>query len=656
MPQRPIRRSSSSHLYDRALLNRAALLAVGYTRDTPNPPGGEIVRDGAGNPTGLLLAQPNASLLYATLARGPALPPEEQLSSTRHFMRELNRLGVTSVIDAGGGHQNYPDDYAVIEKLHADGELTLRIAYNLFTQKAGSEAEDFERWTSLATPGEGDDTYRLNGAGEMLVFSAADFEDFRVARPELPATMEDDLERVVRMLAEKRWPWRMHATYDETITRALDVFEKVDRDIPLAGLHWFFDHAETVSQENIDRIAELGGGIAIQHRMAFQGEAFVDRYGARAAETAPPISRMLGAGLPVGAGTDATRVASYNPWVSLAWLVTGRTVGGTPLASSLNRIDRAQALRLWTEFNTWFSNEQGRKGRIAVGQLADLAVLSDDYFSVPEDEIAHLSSVLTLLGGEVVHGAGDFADLAPPTPTILPDWSPVRRFGGYQERRLGQPGAARLTRRNAPARAGARSTATTISRPFGAARRPATRRASTGARSVVAAGRSDMATSLDAACYPRLARGGASAPRPSVDEPAAVVHGRLRRHCRVRRAVRAVHRARHRQLRADRRRHRGPWRIGRDREAAGAADVRRHGRHGALAPAAARTPRLVDRDADAGRAAVLPGRLHARGRVRRAVHAWRLAGRRARGPRRRDDDGDPEHGRAQAPSSVELAR
>ena len=432
------------HLYDRALLNRAALQAVGYTRDTPDPPGGRIVHDGAGDPTGLLLAQPNASILYATLARGPKLPPEEQLNSTRHFMRELNRLGVTSVIDAGGGLQNYPDDYAIIEKLHADRELTLRIAYNLFTQKPGGEVEDFERWTALAKAGQGDDTYRLNGAGEMLVFSAADFEDFREPRPELAAGMEGELERVVRVLAGKRWPWRLHATYDETIGRALDVFEKVNRDIPLDGLHWFFDHAETVSQHNIDRIAELGGGIAIQHRMAFQGEDFIDRYGARAAETAPPISRMLGAGVPVGAGTDATRVASYNPWVSLAWLVTGKTVGGTQVASSLNRLDRGQALRLWTEGNTWFSNEQGRKGRIAVGQLADLAVLSDDYFSVPEDEIAHLSSVLTLLGGQVVHGAADFADLAPPTPPVLPDWSPVRRFGGYQERRLGQPGAARM--------------------------------------------------------------------------------------------------------------------------------------------------------------------------------------------------------------------
>src|SRR6202035_4514274 len=105
------------HLYDRAILNAAALRAVGYTKDTPEPPGGHIQRDSRGNPTGLLLASPNAAILYATLAKGPKLPFEYQLHSTRHFMRDLNRLGVTGAIDAGGGFQNYPEDYAVVQKL-----------------------------------------------------------------------------------------------------------------------------------------------------------------------------------------------------------------------------------------------------------------------------------------------------------------------------------------------------------------------------------------------------------------------------------------------------------------------------------------------------------------------------------------------------------
>jgi predicted amidohydrolase YtcJ len=422
------------HLYDRALLNGAALRAVGYSKVTASPPGGEIVRDRNGNPTGLLLAQPNAAILYATLAKGPKLPAEYQKNSSRHFMREVNRLGVTGVIDAGGGFQNYPEDYRIIEELHAAGELTVRIAYNLFTQKPEEELADFRNWTSQVKPGQGDDFYRHNGAGEMLVYTAADFEDFRFARPDMPASMETDLEPVVRLLAERRWPWRLHATYDETISRALDVYERVNRDTPFDGLHWFFDHCETISDRNIDRIAELGGGIAIQHRMAFQGEYFVQRYGRASAERSPPIRQMLGSGVPVGAGTDATRVASYNPWVALSWLVTGKTVGGLSLYRASQTLDRELALRLWTEANTWFSGESGKRGQIKVGQLADLAVLSDDYFNVSDDRIADITSVLTLLGGKPVHGSGDFSNLAPPLPPAMPDWSPVNYYGGYQRR------------------------------------------------------------------------------------------------------------------------------------------------------------------------------------------------------------------------------
>ena len=420
------------HLYDRAILNAAALRAVGYTKDTPNPPGGEIVHGPDGTPTGLLLAKPNAGILYATLARGPKLPFDYQLNSTRHFMRELNRLGVTGAIDAGGGSQNYPEDYAVIEKLAADGQLTIRLAYNLFTQKPKGEKDDFVRWAGSSKYQQGDDYFRHNGAGEMLVYSAADFEDFRQPRPDMPPEMEPELEAVVRILAQNRWPWRMHATYDETISRALDVFERVNQDIPLDGLHWFFDHAETISDQSIDRIAALGGGIAVQHRMAYQGEYFVERYGSGAAEATPPFARMLEKGVKVSAGTDATRVASYNPWVSLAWLVTGRTVGGLRIYPQRNCLDRETALRLWTENVTWFSNEEGKKGRIEPGQLADLIVPDRDYFACAENEIADTVSELTIVGGRIVYGAGIFAShdaLSP--PPAMPEWSPVRRFGGY---------------------------------------------------------------------------------------------------------------------------------------------------------------------------------------------------------------------------------
>ena len=427
------------NLYASALLNRAALRAVGYNKDTPNPPGGEIQRDKAGNPTGVLIARPNAFILYSTLAKGPKLPFEQQVNSSRQFMRELNRLGVTSVIDAGGGFQNYPQDYEVITALHRDRQMTVRIAANLFTQRPKQEIDDFSNWAKTVKPGQGDDMYRINGAGEMLVYTAADFEDFLEPRPDMAASMEADLTGVVTLLAQNRWPFRLHATYNETIERALNVYEAVNREVPFTGLHWFIDHAETISPKNIDRIRALGGGIAVQHRMAYQGEYFINRYGS--ADASPPIKRMLAAGVPVGAGTDATRVASYNPFVSLYWLISGKSVGGTQMYSDANRFDRMEALRLWTVGSSWFSSDEGKKGALVPGQLADLAVLSADYFSIPEAEIKALQSVLTMVGGETVHAAAEFGGMAPPSLPVSPEWSPVAAYGGWGAPLLKKSGA-----------------------------------------------------------------------------------------------------------------------------------------------------------------------------------------------------------------------
>jgi hypothetical protein len=235
----------------------------------------------------------------------------------------------------------------------------------------------------------------------------------------------------------------MHATYEETIVHAPNVFERLNHEIPLKGLNWFIDHAETISERSIDRITRLGGGIAVQHRMAYQGEYFVERYGAAAASTTPPIAKMLAMGARISAGTDATRVASYNPWVSLAWLTTGRTVGGLRIYPQGNCLDRETALRMWTENVAWFSNEEGVKGRIEIGQLADLTTPDRDYFSCPESEISSITSDLTVVGGKIVYSARDFASLdqgAP--PPAMPDWSPVRAYGGYRGWGATVPGGA----------------------------------------------------------------------------------------------------------------------------------------------------------------------------------------------------------------------
>lgn len=422
------------HLYDRAILNAAALRAVGYTKDTPDPIGGRIERDRNGNPTGILIAEPNAMILYSTLAKGPKLNINDQINSTRHFMRELNRLGLTSCIDAGGGFQNYPEDYQVIEQLHKNEQLTIRIAYNLFTQKPGDELLDFQRWSKMTKPYSGDEMYRQNGAGEMLVFSTADFEDFLYQRPDMPSNMEGDLKKVVRFLVENRWPFRLHATYNETINRALNVFEEINREVPFQNLCWFFDHAETITDENLERIKSLNGGIAIQHRMAYQGEYFINRYGKQAANRSPPIRKMLDLGLPIGAGTDATRVASYNPWVSLYWMVTGKTIGGTSLYGDENKLERLEALSLYTQGSAKLSREENVKGNLSIDMYADMAILSQDYFLISDESIKDITSVLTILGGKVVYATDEFSDLDMYRDLpISPNWSPIRQYNGYYQ-------------------------------------------------------------------------------------------------------------------------------------------------------------------------------------------------------------------------------
>jgi predicted amidohydrolase YtcJ len=420
------------HLYQSALLNRAAVEAVGFTKDSPNPPGGEILRDHAGNPTGMLLAAPGAGLLYSTLAKGPTLAPDDQVTSTRHFLRELNRFGITSAIDAAGGFQNFPDNYGAVMQLAERGELTVRLAYHLFPQTAGQELSDLKRWIGMVKPGDGDEWLRFNGAGENLAWSPADFENFAEPRPQLGPNAAGDLDAAARLLLANGWGFRLHATYDETIRADLDVFEKIAAD----GLwpeqtRWLFDHAETVTQDSLDRIKALGGAVSIQNRMMFQGQAFVNRYGAARAETAPPIRAMLDTGLLVGAGTDATRVSSYNPWLSLAWLVTGRTIGGLQLYPSANRVDRATALEMYTAAGAELSGEQDVKGSISVGKYADLSILSADYFAVPESEISHIEALLTVAGGKIVYSTAEYEGFETPIPEISPLWSPVARFGGY---------------------------------------------------------------------------------------------------------------------------------------------------------------------------------------------------------------------------------
>lgn len=427
------------HLYDRAWLNRSAVRVLGWEKEVPKLFGGFVERDATGRPTGLVMSTTSLASLVSVWLRVPRLSQDEQVISTRHFMREHNRLGVTSVIDAGGGGQNFPENYAAIAKLAADRRLTLRIGYQLFAQTPGKELENYQVWSKLVSIGQGDDYYRMVGAGEYLLYAAGDPANFAKDWVKPPAgAMEPQFAAVVKHLAALGWPFRQHATFDSTAARQLDVLEQVNREVPLKKLRWGLDHCETLTPKSLERLAALGGSVSIQNRMSLDGEAFVAKYGVAAAEDAPPIARIREMGIPLACGTDANRATSYNPWIGVHWLLTGKTLGGSKLQGEKNLLDRTEALRLFTAGGAWISSEETKKGTLEAGKLADLVVLSGDYFSMPVDEVKDLESVLTMVGGKVVYAAAPYAQLdAPPLPS-LPDWLPVRHYGGYHKAKIAQ--------------------------------------------------------------------------------------------------------------------------------------------------------------------------------------------------------------------------
>ena len=222
----------------------------------------------------ILHCEPNPAILYQTVAKLPAMSPDEQVNSTLHWYRELNRFGLTSAVDAGGGGHAYPRDYESGERLAKQNKINLRVSMYLFAQTAGIELQDYQKWTEEVKLDANLVDGRLNGyvyegAGENLVISAGDFENFMAPRPELSdEKLRSQLKAVTAHLVRKGWPIRIHATYDQTITKVLDVFEDVFKAENYKG-RWFIDHAEAISDRNLERIKRLGGGIAIQNRMAF---------------------------------------------------------------------------------------------------------------------------------------------------------------------------------------------------------------------------------------------------------------------------------------------------------------------------------------------------------------------------------------------------
>jgi predicted amidohydrolase YtcJ len=387
--------------YSAAFLSPAGLEALNITTDADVPPRGRIERDEGGRPTGWISGD-NLSIT-ALFDRLPLPSFDDSVAGTRLFFRELNRLGLTGVSDPGGYNLS-PSSYLPLFAVWRAHDLTLRVAFSLFSQHPGRELEDYRNLTQLLPMGFGDDMLRFNGIGENVTFGMYNNDSPTEAQ-------KAQYYEVARWAASRGMTLTQHWNSDSSVHHLLDVFERVNRDTPIAPLRWSIAHLNDGSAESFARMKALGVGWLMQDAMYFNGDSVIKTRGAEVAKRTPPIRGALNLGLNVGGGTDAHRVMSYNPFVALQWMIDGETVAGTPTRVGVELATREEALRLYTRGSAWFTHDDDRRGALTAGRFADLAVLTKDFASVPAGDIGGIESVLTMVGGRIVYAAGPFAAL-----------------------------------------------------------------------------------------------------------------------------------------------------------------------------------------------------------------------------------------------------
>jgi predicted amidohydrolase YtcJ len=388
--------------YQWAVMTDAAWKALKIASDADLPAGAKFERDASGGTTGAVTG-PQAAIV-ALFDRLPKPTYEQKVEGTLKFFHELNRLGMTGVVDPGGNNLTAADYEALLDVWHRR-QMTVRVAYALCSQTTGSEFEELKQLTQLLPMRFGDDMLRFNGIGERITTAMYNNE-----RP-----TDADKERfyeVALWAAQRGMALTIHWSRDASVDHLLSVFERVNARVPIAPLRWSIAHLDDASEQTLKRMKALGVGWTMQDAMYFGGDGFLQQRGRDVGLRTPPLETARRVGVVVGAGTDAHRVASYNPFTALQWLLDGKSVAGTPLRGPAETPGRLDALRMYTTGSAWFSFDDDVRGSLEVGKLADLAVLSKDYMTVPVEQIGSLESVLTMVGGRVVYASGPFSSLA----------------------------------------------------------------------------------------------------------------------------------------------------------------------------------------------------------------------------------------------------
>lgn len=391
--------------YDVGVLNRAAMAVCGWgDEDTADPPGGRLERDERGVPTGVVhgmgaFAVPTAKALAVDAATAEA--------GTLAMLREFAAHGLTGVVD-GGGLMMTPGDYRPLHALWRAGSLPVRVRTFVSAWDRGGEVGNIEALTAIAHPDFGDDVLRVSGIGEVIHLGCHDLEGlegFDVA----PESVEE-LVAITRVAVARGWRMSMHAVLNDTLSRVLDAWERVERETGgIRGANFSIVHADAADTRNLDRMAALGLGVLVQNRHLLKSGDYVERWGREATAAASPIADIRARGIPIGAGTDATRANWFSPWASIWWLVTGRCVDGEGARDPRHLMSREDALRAYTTGSAWFTGEEGSRGKLLPGHLGDFTVPTADPFTCGEDELRELRSDLTVMGGVVTHASRAFA-------------------------------------------------------------------------------------------------------------------------------------------------------------------------------------------------------------------------------------------------------
>jgi predicted amidohydrolase YtcJ len=355
-------------------------------------------------------------LTFARLfARVSEVGFDGQVAGIRAFFKTLARVGVTGIVDAAGGGM-LPHHYYPLYRVWRDGDLPVRVALYFNSQNPGQELADLQRFFQVLPGHFGDDRLRIIGVGELIVWGMHDGTAGRVKVFTPREGAAAATRQVAEWAAERRLGFQIHASSDSSASQILGIFEEVNAKVPIKNLRWAIAHIENASADTLARMQKLGVVWAVQDRLYFEGEVWPRLMGAEAAKRAPPIAEGLKAGVVVAGGTDGPRSAPYNPFVTLQWLVSGRNVTGNAYRAPDQSPSREQALRIHTVNSAYMAGDDHRRGTLEPGKWADVLVLSEDYFAVPEDAIARIRPLLTLVGGKVAHAEGPFAALAGAAP------------------------------------------------------------------------------------------------------------------------------------------------------------------------------------------------------------------------------------------------